>query len=246
MNALALLTVAACGLVLLAAGAGLPAFGDPQAPAALHVADAYIRGSYVDAHTPNIVTTMIADYRSFDTLGESIVVFTAGLACMLLLRTPVPLPPGSIGRPQPSIISDVVARAMVPFIQIFGLYVVFHGHYSPGGGFQGGALIAGSILLARVVFGYEPSQRIFPTRLATPLGLLGIAVYATVGLVALPAGSGLLDYAQLPLPLPADLRRNWGILLVEIGVALAVSGTLVSIFDDLARGGRGWRASRAR
>lgn len=239
MTALALLTVAACGLVLLAAGAGLPAFGDPNAPAALHVADAYIRGSYVDAHTPNIVTTMIADYRGFDTLGETVVVFTAGLACMLLLRTAVPLEARAIARPKPSIIPDVVTRAMLPPLQLYGLYVVFHGHYSPGGGFQGGALIAASVLLARIVFGHARSQRIFPTRLATPLGLLGIAIYAGVGLLALPAGGGLLDYARLPFDLPPDLRRNWGILLVEIGVALAVSGTLVSIFDDLARGGRG-------
>lgn len=242
MTALALLALAACGLVLLAAGVGLPVFGDPASPAALHVAAAYIRGSYADAHTPNVVTTMIADYRGFDTLGETVVVFTAGLACMLLLRTPVPLRAGGIGRPKPSIISDVVARAMIPIVQLFALYVVFHGHYSPGGGFQGGALIAGSVLLARIVFGAARSQAIFPTALATPLGLIGIAIYAGVGLLAMPFGGALLDYAHLPFDLPPDLRRNWGILLVEIGVALAVSGTLVSIFDDLARGGRGYHA----
>lgn len=238
MTALATLALAALGLVLLGAGAGLPAFGDPQAPAALHVSAVYIRRSYLDAHTPNVVTTMIADYRSFDTLGETVVVFTAGLACFLLL-CPAPargIP--AIGRPKDSLIADVVTRIMVPVIQVFALYVVFHGHYSPGGGFQGGALIAASVLLARIVFGHDRSQRFFPVRLGTPLGLAGLLVYTAVGLVVLPFGGAFLDYDRLPLALPADMLHNWGILVVEIGVALAVSGTLVAIFDYLATGGR--------
>lgn len=239
MTALATLAVAALGLVLLGAGAGLPAFGDPQAPAALHVSAVYIQRSYLDAHTPNVVTTMIADYRSFDTLGETVVVFTAGLACFLLL---CPAPAGralpAIGRPKDSLIADVVTRIMVPVIQVFALYVVFHGHYSPGGGFQGGALVAASVLLARIVFGHDRSQRFFPVRAGTPLGLAGLLLYTGVGLVALPLGGAFLDYARLPLALPPDMLRNWGILAVEIGVALAVSGTLVAIFDYLATGGR--------
>jgi len=238
LTALAILVIAALGLVLLAAGVGLPAFGDPQAPAALHVASAYIRGSYADAHTPNIVTTMIADYRGFDTLGETMVVFTAGLACMLLLYPPAGGGLPAIGRPKDSVIADIVTRVMVPVIQLFALYVVFHGHYSPGGGFQGGALIAASVLLARMVFGHDRSQAVFAAWLGTPLGLLGLLIYAGVGLVAVPLGGNVLDYGRLPLGLPPDMLHNWGILIVEIGVALAVSGTLVSIFDFLATGGR--------
>lgn len=238
MKALALLVLAALGMVLLAAGAGLPRYGDPDAPASVHVSDDYVRGSMPDAHTPNVVTTMIADYRGFDTLGETMVVFSAGLACMLLLRDPRHARVPAIGRPKDNVITDIVTRAMIPVIQVFALYVVFHGHYSPGGGFQGGALIATSILLARMVLGFERSQALLPSWIGTPLGLAGLAVYAGVGLVALPFGGNLLDYGHLPLGLPGDMLRNWGILFVEIGVALAVAGTLVSIFDDLMIGGR--------
>ena len=119
----------------------------------------------------------------------------------------------SLGRPKNNVITDIVTRAMIPVIQLFALYVVFHGHYSPGGGFQGGALIASSILLARMVLGFERSQYLFPSRLGTPLGLAGIALYAGVGLVALPLGGNLLDYSYLPLGLPSDMLRNWGILV---------------------------------
>jgi multicomponent Na+:H+ antiporter subunit B len=86
-RSLAMLSLLAVGAVLMAATAGLPDFGDPQAPAARHLSSRMLEGAYHDAHTPNVVTVMIADYRSFDTLGEGIVVFTAGLACFLLLRS---------------------------------------------------------------------------------------------------------------------------------------------------------------
>ena len=84
---LGFLSILAVGAALLWAGSGLPDFGDPESPASVHLSDRMIEGAYADAHTPNIVTVMIADYRSFDTLGECIVVFTAGLACFLLLRS---------------------------------------------------------------------------------------------------------------------------------------------------------------
>jgi multicomponent Na+:H+ antiporter subunit B len=86
MQRFGLVMILLFGVVLVYAGLGLPQFGDPEAPAATHVSDHYIEHAYHDAHTPNIVTVMIADYRSYDTLGETIVVFAAGLACLLLLR----------------------------------------------------------------------------------------------------------------------------------------------------------------
>ena len=64
---------------------GLPDRGDPQAPANVHVSPFYNERSIDDTHTPNIVTAVLADYRGYDTLGETIVIFTAGLACILIL-----------------------------------------------------------------------------------------------------------------------------------------------------------------
>lgn len=86
MRGLLKLLLVLLGGVLLWAGLGLPEFGDPQSPASTHVGAAMASNAYHDAHTPNMVTVMIADYRSFDTLGEVVVVFVAGLACFLLLR----------------------------------------------------------------------------------------------------------------------------------------------------------------
>ena len=86
MRILSIASLMILGAAMLYAGLGLPDFGDPRAPAALHVSDYFIERAYADAHTPNIVTVMIADYRSFDTLGEGIVVFAAAFACFLLLK----------------------------------------------------------------------------------------------------------------------------------------------------------------
>jgi multicomponent Na+:H+ antiporter subunit B len=64
----------------------MPDFGDPSSPASTHVSPVYIREAYEKTATPNIVTAVLADYRSYDTLGETTVIFTAGVACMMLLR----------------------------------------------------------------------------------------------------------------------------------------------------------------
>lgn len=71
--------------LMLYATAGLPSHADPQAPANVHVSPTYIENSIKDTHTPNIVTAVLADYRGYDTLGEAVVIFTAGLACVLIL-----------------------------------------------------------------------------------------------------------------------------------------------------------------
>ena len=71
-------------LMIYAVG-GLPDRGDPNAPASTHVSPYYIEHTIEETDTPNIVTSVLADYRGYDTLGETIVIFTAGLACMLVL-----------------------------------------------------------------------------------------------------------------------------------------------------------------
>ena len=71
--------------LMLYATVGLPGHADPQAPASVHVSPTYIEDSVEDTHTPNIVTAVLADYRGYDTLGETVVIFTAGLACVLIL-----------------------------------------------------------------------------------------------------------------------------------------------------------------
>ncbi len=71
--------------LMLYATTGLPDHADPKAPANTHVTPTYIEDTIKDTHTPNVVTSVLADYRGYDTLGETVVIFTAGLACVLVL-----------------------------------------------------------------------------------------------------------------------------------------------------------------
>ncbi len=136
--------------------------------------------------------------------------------------------------PSQSPIVIVVSRSLARVIQLFGIYVIIHGHYSPGGGFQGGALLAAGILLLRMTEGMEGSQVELPTALAMPTAALGALLFAVTGMAAWIGGGNFLEYAGLPIPgVEAVWLRHYGILVVEVGIGLAVTTALVSIFDDL-------------
>lgn len=86
MKTLSLITGIIAGAALIYGTLDMPKWGDPNSPASTHVSPYYLRHSMEDTATPNVVTSVLADYRGYDTLGETTVVFTAGIACILLLR----------------------------------------------------------------------------------------------------------------------------------------------------------------
>ncbi len=136
--------------------------------------------------------------------------------------------------PSESPIIAVASRIIARLLQIVALYVLFHGHYSPGGGFQGGVLLAASLILVRLGIGLEAGQRQFPTKAGVALGGIGVLVYAGVGFATLLGGGNFLDYGHLPIPgLEAAPLRSLGILLVEVGVMIAVTAIITVIYDEL-------------
>jgi multicomponent Na+:H+ antiporter subunit B len=132
-----------------------------------------------------------------------------------------------------SVIIDLVVRVLVPFIQVFAIYVASHAHYGPGGGFQGGAILAASVLLVRLCLGHEYASAVYPLRWMLILGGVGLSVYWLVGFLPMIVGGEFLDYTLLPVGLDPVASRYWGIMVVELGLTLGVFGILVSIFDDL-------------
>lgn len=129
------------------------------------------------------------------------------------------------------------SRLLTPYIMVFGWYVIIHGHYSPGGGFQGGALLAASILLIRVAGGKQIAKLQIQEFATTPLAIVGVVIYFLTGLAAMFTGGYFLDYGQLPIPgMDAAYLRYTGILIIEIGIGLAVMAILVMIYDNLVRG----------
>ena len=122
-----------------------------------------------------------------------------------------------------------ISRLVAPFVQIFGLYVIMHGHSSPGGGFQGGVILASSFMLLAIGDGIEAARRRFSMTAVTVLTSAGVLLYAGIGVVCLALGANYLDYGILPVSEP----RSLGMLGIEIGVGVTVTAAMVSIFYDL-------------
>ena len=138
-----------------------------------------------------------------------------------------------------NLIVKTVVRIFTPFIQIYGLYVIAHGHYSPGGGFQGGVILAASIVLLAMAFGLKRTMSKVTERLTTILCSSGVFIYGGIGLLCLLLGGNFLDYEKLDLFLKVGTpqARSLGILGVEIGVGVAVMACMTSIFFDIATAG---------
>lgn len=130
----------------------------------------------------------------------------------------------------------VGAKMLIPFILMFGLYVQFHGHYGPGGGFQAGVITAAAIILYALVFGLDNAQKVVPPAVAAACSALGVLLFAGTGVVSLLRGGAFLDYDVL-LPDP-HRGQHWGVFAVELGVLVTVFGVMLSIFYAFVGRGR--------
>ena len=127
------------------------------------------------------------------------------------------------------LIVTTVCRRLAPFVQIFGLYVIMHGHSSPGGGFQGGVILTASFILLAIADGFEAIDRRVSEVQQTILKSTGVLLYGGIGVVSLLLGANYLDYSVLPGAEP----RSLGMLIIEIGVGITVMAAMLSIFRDL-------------
>lgn len=131
------------------------------------------------------------------------------------------------------LIVRVIARALIPFILLFGLYVQFHGDFGPGGGFQAGVIFAAGFVLYGLVFSLADLQRVVPWPVVELGVALGLLLYGGVGVASLLLGGNFLDYKVLDSN-DAMQGLHLGILLVELGVGLAVSSSMLAIFYAFA------------
>lgn len=144
--------------------------------------------------------------------------------------------------PWEDLILKTVSRILTPFVQLYALYVLAHGHSSPGGGFQGGCIFAGSLILLLLVYGRKGLEERFPLRPLFFLCAFGVgAFYAGLGALCLAFGGEFLNYGALDPLLPHDpvMARYYGMALVETGVQITVMAVMVTIFLMLLRGEEG-------
>ncbi len=129
-----------------------------------------------------------------------------------------------------SVIVRTISRIMIPFIQLFGLYVIIHGETSPGGGFQGGVIMGTSIILLAIVFDLEEAERRISRKSLTALMSFGLLIYSGIGVLDMLSGGKYLEYTKLPLPLPAHEISTLSMLGVEIGIGITVMAVIILLF----------------
>jgi multicomponent Na+:H+ antiporter subunit B len=234
---LALLAVGVTGAALVYAVLDAPLLGDPSAPVHQHVTPRFIEQGLAEVGMPNLVTAVLASYRGYDTFGETVVIFTAGLAVLLLLgiQDDPRLRPGVSAIGDQLVLRSVV-KVLLPLILLYGLYVQFHGDFGAGGGFQAGVIFATGFVLYDLVFGEGSARAVVPPGWLHRLAALGVLIYGGVGVYSLLMGRPFLDYSAL-----ADdpvHGQHLGVLLVELGVGIAVFSVVLLIFYAFAGRGR--------
>jgi len=243
-----LLVVLAVGGALVYGTLDMPLYGDPQAPIHHHVAPYYLTQSPREIDVPNIVTAVLASYRGYDTLGELAVIFTAGVAVVLLLRrsgaspssTAMPAVVDTPDDPRPrhmamreKVVLRVIGKILIPYVLLFALYTQFHGDFGPGGGFQAGVVFAAGFILYAMIFGLARLRQLVPDALVAYGFSAGLLLYAGVGVATLLLGGNYLDYSAFD-PEHATHGQHLGILLIELGVGTTVAAVMLSIYYSFA------------
>ncbi|NHX36914.1 MULTISPECIES: MnhB domain-containing protein [Halolamina] len=129
-------------------------------------------------------------------------------------------------------------RVVMPFVFTFGLFVMFHGADSSGGGFQGGVIVGTVVLMLGIAFGIETTRDWIGTRLPVALIGLGMLAFLFTGIGSVLLGAGFLEYAVYgDLGIPH--ASKYGIEFVELAIGLIVAGIVTGLFFAIAAGTKG-------
>jgi multicomponent Na+:H+ antiporter subunit B len=250
---LGVFAVSLAGLMalLLWAFAGLPDFGHYAGP----YGDILNRVAVPERSTTDVVTAVNFDYRGFDTLGEEFILFAAVIAVASILRKlrgeRVRAPDDdAVGRRvrETGLAVRLTGLGLVAPVILIGLYIVAHGHQTPGGGFQGGVILATALLLIYLSTDYATMRQVGPVELIELAEGLGGAGFGLVGLSGLIAGGVFFENA-LGAGVPGELLSSGTIPISNAAVGLAVTGGfcfMLSEFLEQALTLRRRRARRAR
>jgi multicomponent Na+:H+ antiporter subunit B len=215
------------GALLLWGFAGLPDFGHYPGP----YGDLIARLAPPQRHMANTVTAVVFDYRGFDTMGEEMLLFAAASATALLLRQTRESATSRIVDAVRSEASRGVGALAAAVCFLLGLDVVAHGFLTPGGGFQGGVVLAASIVLVFLAVEYHAYARLAPSDVWEPVEAFGAGAYVGLGLLSFAFGLAFLENF-LELGVLGRLSSGGSAILVNWSSALAVAGGFLVIFGE--------------
>ena len=233
--------------MLLQTAAYLPPFGNPGNPANNEVSRRYIEQGMQETGAVNIVAGMILDYRAFDTLGESNVLFIAACSVLILLRISSEKHGGDavaqleaeaddrMYEPKNDAILQNSAVFLVPLILMFGIYVILNGHISPGGGFSGGAVMGAGLILYLNAFGFKRTERFFTFKTFRVVSLCSLSFYALSKAYSFFTGANHLDSFITP-GTPGRIFSAGLIPYLNIAVGLVVCCTMYAFYTLFRKG----------
>ncbi|MBT4777587.1 MAG: Na(+)/H(+) antiporter subunit B [Rhodobacteraceae bacterium] len=131
------------------------------------------------------------------------------------------------------LILRVITKLLVGPIMLFAFYVQFHGDYSPGGGFQAGVIMAVGIIIYGIVFDMEHAKKVLPPWFVHKMLAFGVLLYTFTGVISFFRGQNFLDYSALSPHSPTH-GQHYGILIIELGVGITVSGVMIAVFYAFA------------
>ena len=234
---LAAVLAAVLSLFLLVVVTGMPAFGHADTPANTgEPVRRYVEDGLTETGAVNIVAGIILDYRAFDTLGESHVLFTATIAVIILLASGEPLrePEWERRIMEGDLILKKTASVLVPIILLFGIYVILGGHLGPGGGFSGGAIIGGGLILYTIAYGHERLQRLINMRTYRVIVLLALLTYSGLKCYSFYCGANHLE-TVFSAGTPGNIFSAGMILPLNVAVGIVVALTMYGLYSLFTR-----------
>lgn len=218
---------------LLLAVSALPQHGDADTPVHTRVSARYVERGAEEAGADNLVTGVILNYRGLDTAGEVTVIFTAlaaGFAVLLPFKlSRVPRSDSNGPSPTGPVVRFVVSL-LAPFIALFAVYVILNGHVSPGGGFQGGAILGGLFIALSIALGAEKMRGLLPHTVATWLHTVAPVAFVIVGVVGVVVTGVFLGYPQSEA---LHALREAMMLVLEIGIGLGGAAIFATLFAEM-------------
>ena len=232
-----LLAAVVIGTMLLIVG-NLPLHSSADVPTVNEVTRRYLEKGMEETGAVNAVAGIILDYRAFDTLGESFVLFTAVSAVLILMLDA----PGAVTQNDDEIFNlqddmplRFAVRILAPIIVVFGIYVILGGHLGPGGGFSGGAIIGAGLILLQVSYGPERVSRVMNLRVFRIVTLCALCFYAMSKCYSFFTGANGL-HSIISTGTPGRILSAGLILPLNIAVGIVVSCTMYGFYSVFKRG----------
>ena len=225
------------GALLVWSFTGLPSFGHYRGP----YGNAINAQAVPQRHTTNAVAAVNFDYRGFDTIGEEFILFASVIGVSALLRLQrseheLEQPPDHASTQRPPEVADsvaVICMALVPPLVLLSIYIVVHGHLTPGGGFQGGVILASAFLMVYLAGRYITFLQVSPKTALDAGEGIGAGGFVLVGFVGMLAGAAFLENV-LPLGQTGKVFSAGTIPIINLSVGLEVgTGLLLVMWEFL-------------